>query len=47
MSNPPENPAPPNRLSAANSSEPVLPDRNRFWSTCIHTNLSVSGEWLV
>ena len=47
ISNPPGNPAPPNRLSAANSREPVLPGRNRFWSTCIHTNRSVSGELLV
>src|SRR5690349_23564131 len=47
ISNPPWNPDPPNRLSAANRSEPVLPGLNRFWSTCIHTKRSVSGEWLV
>ena len=47
MSNPPSNPAPPNRLSAANRSDPMLPGLNRFWSTCIQTKRSVSGEWLV
>ena len=47
MSKPPGKPAPPNRLSAANSRDPVLPGRNRFWSSCIQTNRSVSGERLV
>src|SRR5215211_583380 len=46
MSKPPLNPAPPNRLSDANSSEPVLPGRNRFWSNCIQTYRRVSGELL-
>src|SRR4051794_34484506 len=47
ISKPPLNPAPPNRLSEANRSEPVLPGRNRFWSNCIQTYRSVSGELLV
>ena len=47
ISYPPWNPAEPNRLSEANSRDPTLPGRNRFWSTCIHTNRRVSGELLV
>src|SRR3989442_1241007 len=46
-SNPPWNPALPNRLSEAKRRDPVLPGRKRFWSTCIQTYRRVSGEWFV
>ena len=47
ISKPPENPALPKRLSEAKSREPTLPGRKRFWSSCIQTKRSVSGELLV